>query len=80
MAGPMLAAKLQHVERADEVRADVSARIFQAVAHARLGREMDHRIEPVRRKNPGQRIDVLEHDLMQLALVAASQLRVPRLF
>src|SRR3546814_10167120 len=42
------AGDLEHVEVADDVRLDVGAGVGQAVAHARLGGEMDDPVRPFR--------------------------------
>lgn len=42
-----MAAGLEHVEEADEVALEVGARVLDGIAHARLGRQVNHNIEAV---------------------------------
>jgi len=42
------AAAFQYIDEGVDVAAHVGARVLQRVAHARLGRQMDDRVEPVR--------------------------------
>src|ERR1700722_11569137 len=45
MADPVMAAAFQHIECADHVAIDVTMRIPQRVAHARLRAQMHHSVE-----------------------------------
>ena len=58
-----MAHQLQKIEGSGEVRVEIGARIFEAVTHARLRREMIDRIEP-RAIDLGQAGEILEQHLM----------------
>ena len=61
MRDGVLAGHLHDVERADEVGVDVGARVLQAVAHARLRREVDDDLRAERPRDRGEAIAVLQH-------------------
>src|SRR5512133_2126002 len=71
VARRLLTDGLEQVESADDVRLDVCARIFQAVAYAGLGGEMDHYL----RFCGGERGLLLQHRDMQTEIVAAFEQR-----
>ena len=55
-----MAARLEEVRESDEIGVDIGAGIFERVANAGLGSEMDHLGGPVRLEQPVPRIGVGE--------------------
>src|SRR5579884_874779 len=75
-----MAAAFQDVEEADDVAFDIDVRIFPRVPHARLGRELDHRVDLVIGKEGGYALAVGQVAPVEGELGTGGQLCQPRLF
>jgi hypothetical protein len=54
--------ELQHIVGADDVRADIAARLVYRIAHAGLRGEVDHRVGLERRPGRAERVIVFDRD------------------
>src|SRR5258707_9356504 len=79
MAYAAVTAAFEDVTEADEVRIDVGLGILERVAHARLRREMDHRIELLAREERAHRRAIGDVAAYELELSLAREAREPRL-
>jgi len=80
MRCPGLTATLQHVHEPHQVGVDVGVRVLDAVAHARLGGQMDHHVEPAVANQAQHPISCYQIDPLEGEAGIGSEQGQPRLF
>ena len=80
MLNLQLARAFHHVERTHEIGFEVGARIFEAVSHTRLPREVDYHVRLFGHCEGVQLLEIFEHADMRAEMLVLHQHLVPPLF